>query len=476
MALPVVGVVGAGTMGAGIAAVAALAGHEVRLYDADPAGTAAGLVTISKAVASNERRGHITGAEASAARERVRPATSLDDLADAGLVIEAIVESLPVKRDVFAALEAVVAPDAILATNTSSLSITDLAAGLARPERVVGMHFFNPPTVLPLVEVVSGESTEPAIADAVFDLAAAWGKTPVHATSTPGFIVNRVARPYYNEPFAAYEAGIAEPATIDAVLRDGAGFRMGPFELTDLIGHDVNSAVSTSVWEAFDRDPRFTPSTAQRELVAAGRLGRKTGQGWFAYDADGKPLAQERPHATPPVSGRTLPLGVLPSGGGSLMLTRGLTAADESQLAGGHVLLVDLADTAGASAAGLAVPSDCPDGVQVEAVAVLNGAGLRVLELADVPGLVAARTVAMLVNLAADAVDAGVATATDVDLAMVKGVNYPRGPLEWGDLLGPAYVVQLLDTLAASPLPEAARRYRVSPWLRERAERGEQLR
>ena len=214
------------------------------------------------------------------------PVHALGAFVSAGLVVEAIVEDLDVKRKLLRELEVVVPPGTILASNTSSLSITALAAGLKHPGRVVGMHFFNPAPVLPLVEVVSGLATDAAIADVVYATAAAWGKKPVHATSTPGFIVNRCARPFYAEALALLTERAADPATIDAVLREAGAFRMGAFELMDLIGHDVNLAVTKSVWEAYFHDPRYRPSVLQQERVAAGYLGRKSGRGIYAYGAN----------------------------------------------------------------------------------------------------------------------------------------------------------------------------------------------
>lgn len=208
-----------------------------------------------------------------------------------------MVENVTVKQTLFAALEEVVAPDALLATNTSSLSVTELAAGLAHPGRFLGLHFFNPAPLLPLVEVVSGFATDPAAAELAYRTVLDWRKTPVRCADTPGFIVNRIARPFYAEAFAVYEEQGADPATIDAVLRESGGFKMGPFQLTDLIGQDVNEAVTRSVWESFFRSPKFTPSLAQRRLVQSGRLGRKTGHGWYPYGPDAEPAL---PHTAAP--------------------------------------------------------------------------------------------------------------------------------------------------------------------------------
>ena len=255
-----IAVVGAGAMGAGIAQVAAVAGIRAQL-------------------AKMAEKGRLTAADAAAAGMRLIPAHEIADLAGAGLVVEAIVEDLAEKQALFADLEGIVGRDCILCTNTSSISVTAIGAALHHPERLAGLHFFNPAPLMALVEVVSGLATDRAVAETLFATAAAWGKTPVHARSTPGFIVNRVARPYYAEALRLAQEGAADCATIDAVMREAGGFRMGPFELMDMIGLDVNFAVTSSVWRAFVHDPRFLPSLLQRELVDAGRLGRKNGRG-----------------------------------------------------------------------------------------------------------------------------------------------------------------------------------------------------
>src|SRR5262245_42889821 len=278
----VVGVVGAGAMGAGIAQVAAQAGHRVLIADAQPGAVDRALASIARDLRTLAERGRIGGADADAAISRVESAP-LDQFAKCDLIVEAIVEDLEVKRGLLAQLETTVSADCILATNTSSLSITAMSAGLAHPERVVGMHFFNPASRMKLVEVISGLETAPAVAEKVFATAEAWGKKPAYAKSTPGFIVNRIARPFYGEAWRAYTEGAADPATIDAIVRDCGGFPMGPFELMDLIGHDVNFAVTRSVFDATFGERRYAPSLAQQELVRAGRLGRKSGRGIYEY-------------------------------------------------------------------------------------------------------------------------------------------------------------------------------------------------
>ena len=295
-----VAVIGAGTMGAGIAQVAAAAGHPVLLYDAFEGAAEKGLARIGQGLAKLVDRGKMTAADRDSLLARIVPVGGLADLAPAALVIEVIVENLEVKRQVFAELEDICGENAILATNTSSISVTAIGAALKRPERLVGMHFFNPAPVMKLVEIVSGLATAPEIAEVVHATATAWGKQAVHARSTPGFIVNRVARPFYAEGLRVVEEGAADVATVDAVIKESGGFRMGPFELMDLIGHDVNYAVTQSVFEAYYQDQRFLPSLLQQELVQAGRLGRKSGRGFYDY-AEG---VEKPAPATAPKCGR----------------------------------------------------------------------------------------------------------------------------------------------------------------------------
>src|SRR5471032_947806 len=296
----IIAVIGSGAMGAGIAQVAAVSGYTVKLYDTRPEAVSKALADIAKVFDKLVDKGRMSAADAAAANARLHAAGALADVVDAKLVVEAIVENLDVKRALFADLEAIVGDDCILATNTSSISVTAIAAKLRLPARLVGMHFFNPVPLMALVEVISGLATDAAVAQTVHDTAAAWGKQPVHAKSTPGFIVNRVARPFYAEGWRLLNEQAADAATIDAVMRDCGGFRMGPFELMDLIGHDVNFSVTQSVFGAYFNDPRFTPSVLQQEMVNAGFLGRKSGRGFYHYGDAAPAMPQPQAEAAQP--------------------------------------------------------------------------------------------------------------------------------------------------------------------------------
>lgn len=285
-----VAVIGAGAMGSGIAQVAAAAGHQVHLVDAVEGAAAAAKDRLTLLLSGLAAKGRITVAQAEGARENLHVASSIANLPECGLVLEAIREDLSDKRALFAALAGSQPAGTLLASNTSSLDITQIARGLPHPGRVLGLHFFNPPPVMRLVEVIRGQETSAESLTAAAEIMAAWGKTTVTCTSTPGFIVNRVARPFYGEAQRMVGAGVADAATIDCALREAGGFRMGPMELTDLIGQDVSLAVGTSVWEQTGHDERYAPTALQRKLVADGRLGRKTGRGIFRYDDAGQPL------------------------------------------------------------------------------------------------------------------------------------------------------------------------------------------
>lgn len=278
-----IGVIGAGTMGAGIAQVAAQSGYRVVLYDISDAVVQAALTKLAATLQKLVDKGRMTADAHTALLANITPSSNLADMSTAQVVIEAAPERLDLKQKLFAELDNHTAPDAILATNTSTLSVTQIAATTAHPARVVGMHFFNPAPLLPLVEVISGIQTEAGVADTIVALAEKMGKKPVRAADVPGFIVNRVARPFHLEGLRLLEQNVTDAATIDRLVREGGGFKMGVFELQDLIGIDINYAASNSVYEAYHHAPRFRPSFRQRQQVDSGNLGRKTGKGWYDY-------------------------------------------------------------------------------------------------------------------------------------------------------------------------------------------------
>lgn len=493
-----IAVIGAGAMGSGIAQVAAQAGHNVYLHDQQADTAIAGKASIAKVLQRRVDNGKMQQADLDALLSRIQPISNLEDLADAGLVIEAIIENLEIKRQLFASLEGICGEKVILATNTSSISVTSLAAELKRPERLLGMHFFNPAPLMALVEVILGLATDKKLAEVVHATATAWGKKPVFATSTPGFIVNRVARPFYAESLRLMQEQAAEPATLDALLREAGSFRMGPFELMDLIGHDVNYAVTESVFSAYYGDFRFQPSLIQKALVEAGRLGRKTGQGFYSY-AEGS----ERPSPSTETSQSTVEqpviiegelgaasdlierfkqvglavieragAGVIRYGEATLALTDGRMAGERLVADGLQDLVVfDLAkDYEKATRLAIAAAKQTSAVAVTDATALLQKAGFAVTLLNDSPGLVVMRTLAMLTNEAADAVLQGVASAADVDLAMCAGVNYPQGPLSWSDQLGQGVIWQVLTNLQVSYGED---RYRPSLLLRRNAFTGQ---
>lgn len=496
----VIGVIGAGAMGAGIAQVAAQAGHSVILHDNQPGAAKAGIENIRRQLEKRVAKGKMSQGDVDNIIARLQPADAIDALADSRLVIEAIVENLEIKRQVFAQLEALCSADTLLASNTSSLSITSIAANLEHPERMAGMHFFNPAPIMKLVEVVSGLATTSEVAETLYATAVAWGKVAVHASSTPGFIVNRVARPFYAEGLRLLQEGASDAATIDALLRQAGGFRMGPFELMDLIGHDVNYAVTRSVFDAYYGDTRFEPSLVQQALVEAGRLGRKSGQGFFDYadEHTAKPqpkfaapanaelpalVVQGDPGVIAPLLERAQEAGLevvrreslQPDGTPRLYLcdlvlalSDGRCAAERAVNEGLNALvLFDLClDYRNASAIALAASHTTSPEARQLAAAFFQRLGIDVAWLTDTPGLVVLRSVAMLANEAADAVLQGVCSAKDGDLAMQAGVNYPRGPLAWADSLGLPFVHRTLTHLQQS---YGEQRYRSSFLLRRNA-------
>jgi 3-hydroxybutyryl-CoA dehydrogenase len=487
-----IGIAGAGAMGAGIAQIAATAGHRVRLYDVRDGAVDAAIAALAKTLDGLVAKGRMAADKAEATIGRIEPADGLADFDVCALIVEAIVENADVKRALFAELEAIVAPDCILSSNTSSLSISGLARDLKHPARCAGFHFFNPAPVMALVEIVSGLATAPSVAQTLFDTAVAWGKVPVHATSTPGFVVNRCARPFYAEALRLLTERAADPATIDAAMREAGGFKMGPCELMDLIGHDVNFAVTNAVFDAYFGDPRYQPSVLQGEMVAAGRLGRKSGRGFYdnapgaakqaASDEPASPAPQQivvegELELLEPLVERAKAAGLAvhrrPAGDHgarllvdnvALRLTDGRTATLRARETGEHALvLFDLAlDYATATRIALAAADQATGQASAAAAGFFQAMGIKVSLIDDAPGLIVMRTLAMLVNEALEAVHQGIVSADGVDLAMTKGVNYPKGPFVWGRDIGLPLVKTVLDNLARHYGED---RYRASPRL-----------
>ena len=385
-----IGVIGAGAMGGGIAQVAAAAGHRVVLGDAMPHGVDRACDAIAASLARDVTKGRVDQASAHATLARIVGAGDLamgyDAYRDCGVVIEAVAESLTVKSTVFRDLERIVSPECILGTNTSSLSVAAIAGACQHAARVVGIHFFNPATAMPLVEIIPAITTDVEVAARARTLVDSWTKTTVISTDTPGFIVNRVARPFYGESIRILEEGIADAPTIDWAMRELGGFRMGPFELMDFIGHDINFAVTQSVYDGFFCDPRYRPSVTQRRLVEAGFWGRKRDRGFYDYRAGAVRPEPTRDRTT----GQTI----------------------------------------------------------------------------------VSRVLAMLVNEAVEAVAARVASPADIETAMTRGVNYPKGLLSWGDEIGAGIVLGQLDALQREYGDD---RYRASALLRRRARDGGKL-
>ncbi|MCX7554088.1 3-hydroxyacyl-CoA dehydrogenase [Marinicella sp. S1101] len=479
-----VGVVGAGTMGIGICEVAAAHGQKVVLFDVNNEQAKTALTSMQARLKKRVIKGKITQQQASEIASRIEVVDDLAHFSGCDLVVEAVIEDLKIKQELFKTLEIITSSEALLATNTSSISITAIAAAMKDPSRLFGMHFFNPAPVMKLVEIISGKQTNSAYLKQAKAICKSWQKVAVMAQSTPGFIVNRVARSYYGEPLKMLQEGLSEFHQIDAVMT-AAGFRMGPFALMDLIGIDINYAVSQTVYEAMFNDPRFRPSLIQGEMVNANQLGKKTQQGFYNH----------RPGAANPkpeylYSDATFDSLVVPEeetffskmfcdfeydqrkwhgdqvivSGCELRLSDGRLAREIEKETNQAVCLVDVSfDYKKSQAVNLCFSPGVNQFMKNRIVACFNHMGKNVIETPDQPALIALRTVVMLINEAADAVFNGVCSAKDVDLSMRYGVNYPKGLLAFGEELGWSLVAQTLQRLFGWFGDD---RYRLSPYIR----------
>ncbi|MEJ8570617.1 3-hydroxyacyl-CoA dehydrogenase [Microbaculum marinum] len=481
------GVVGAGAMGTGIAQVAALGGIEVRLFDTREGAAAKSCEGIAGRLSKRAAEGKMPADEARDAAARLNAAGALADLSGCDVVVEAIVEDLEVKRSLFAELEAIVSSDALLASNTSSLPIGAIGAEMKHPERFAGLHFFNPVPLMKLVEVIPGPDTTEAVVEALTVLSRRLGRTPVRVKDTPGFLVNYGGRAYATEALAILQETVATPAEIDAVMRDCFGFRMGPFELMDLTGVDVNFPVTRFVHESSFGDPRLRSTALHRYMLETRRLGRKSGRGFFDYaDGAARPSADAPGDAAPArsvfVHGDAPILKDLVGDCGAQVLdaddgSSPILAAPVGEDATAHAVRCGVdprrlvcVDTVGDMSKRVTVmtaPGADADGLA--SVVALLSAKRAVTAIADSPGFIGQRIAAMVANLGCEMAQMGLAEPADIDLAMRLGLNYPKGPLELADAIGPRVVHAILSELQALTGDD---RYRPSQWLRRRAALG----
>ncbi|MBN8939398.1 MAG: 3-hydroxyacyl-CoA dehydrogenase [Rhizobiales bacterium] len=493
-----VGVVGVGAMGGGIVQMAAQAGADVVLFDARPGGAQAAVDRLGTTWDGLAAKGRMTAEAVAAAKARLTPAASLADLAGCDLVIEAIVEDLEVKRQTFVALEAVVGPDCVLASNTSSLSVTAIAAACARPERVAGYHFFNPVPLMKVVEVIDGARTAPGISGRLAAFARDYGHRPITCIDSPGFVVNHAGRGFGTEALQIVVAeGAASYADVDRALRDQAGFRLGPFELLDLTALDVSQPVGESMYRQFYGEPRFRPSWLLKQRLDAGLLGRKAGRGFYAHGPEGQEKLPEQP--VPKADPRPVWVAAVePAWRDEIVAI--VKAAGWPVVSGPQppddalIVVAPLGHDATAAAEGLQVPANrlvaidalfglgkrrvimAPPGADpafVEAAHALFAAdGTPVTRIHDSAGFIAQRVVATIVNIASDMAQQRIASPADIDDAVRLGLGYPQGPLAFGDAIGAdriAAILAALGNLSGDP------RYRPSPWLRRRASLGLKL-
>ncbi len=485
------GIAGAGAMGRGIAQIAAQAGVRVLLYDLQDGAAASAQQAVAATLSGLAAKGKLDPAAAAAAAARIEPASAPEALAQCHIVIEAIVEKLEAKRALFRTLEGIVGEGCILASNTSSLSVTEVAAACRLPGRVAGYHFFNPVPMMKVVEVVDALLTEPWVGEALTALARRMGHAPVRAKDTPGFIVNHAGRGYVTEALRLVAENVAEFHVIDAVLRGAGGFRMGPFELLDLTGLDVSHPVMESIYHQYYQEPRYLPSVLTAQRLAGGLLGRKSGRGFYIYEG-GKQLVPPSAPAPAARPARVWVSNARPVFGGAVReLVRGLGGAlDESQSPqdGALCVVTPLGEDATACVAREGLNPACTVAIDalcgldrhrtlaatpLTSVAMREAArglfaadGVPVSLVRDSAGLVAQRVLAHIVNIGCDIAQQGIATPEDIDRAVTLGLGYPKGPLALGDALGGRTVLDMLENLQGY---YGDPRYRPSPWLKRRA-------
>lgn len=489
----VVGVVGTGSMGRGIMQVSALGGLRVLAFDESPDAAAAAREFVAKMIARQVEKGALSAADGEAAVDRIRVADRLEDMAAAHLIVEAIVEKLEVKQAVFAKLDAIAPAETILASNTSSLPITAVAAGCRHPERVAGLHFFNPVPLMRLVEVIPGVRTAPWVSDALMTIVRRMAREPILCTDSPGFVVNHVGRAYLPEAVRMLSEGIGSVDDIDRILSGAAGFRMGPFTLSDLVGLDIGHAVMVSLHNQFFGEPAYAASPVMAVRVAGGLLGQKTGRGWYEY-ADGRRIEQPAPSSR---AAATRPVWIRPSDANPAfttelaeMLTKAgvevergaaasqdalivitpvgwdvTTASRDLRLDPRRTVAVDMLFGLKGPRTLMVTPAIDPV-LRDEAAAILGADGQAVVTINDSPGFVAQRMVAQIINIGCNIAQRGIAAPADIDKGAKLGLSYPFGPLEWGDRLGPGRVLHVLERLQAF---YGDPRYRPSPWLKRRA-------
>jgi len=484
----IIGVVGTGVMGRGIAQLFVQSGHEVRLFDAEAGAAEAAYAAIMAMLERLAAKGSITAAALDAARPRLLVCASLPDLAGCAVVVEAIIEALAPKQALFADLEPIIGEAAILASNTSSLTVSAIAARCAVPGRVAGLHFFNPVPLMKIAEIIPGLRTDPAVIETLRALIAGTGHQAVTAADQPGFLINHAGRGLYGEGFRLVEENVSDFAGIDRIMRDGSGFRMGPFELMDLTGLDVSAKVMQSIFDQFQQEPRYRPSALTAPRLAAGLFGRKTGEGFYKYE-DGLKVepGEQRPPEAPPGITVFVQEGARRDELAARLVRAGASITHDSAAAD-IILLMPWGEDITTAALRLRLnparcagvdplmqwerrlalmlsPATTPFAANA-AHALLAADGSKVTVIADSPGFVTQRIIAMIVNIGCEIAQRGIARAAEIDPAIQLGLGYPAGPLALGDRIGPARIVQILETIQHIT---GDLRYRPSLWLRRRA-------